>query len=174
MKDIYSLIKKSTIMFYIFTVFFLFGNAVSAETMKWDISEHPENQLTVSWNDYAKWVIDNKISVLKITYNNSNELYSFDEFSDGTSIAKSRRCYITITDLPDSAKWPNRNVSSTFFATDPAPTSVLDGSTFGDISIWEVKPSNLNDIILIIDFTKSRSQDHEFGIQVQISHFISK
>jgi len=166
----YKLIKLSSVILYIFLVVFLIGNKIFAETMKWDISDHPENQLTVDWNDYANWIVENKISIIRISHSNSNELYPFEEFQDGSTIAKSRRWYITINNLPDSAKWPERNVSATFFATDPAPSSVVDGSTFGDISIWEVTPSDFNELIMVVDFTKYRSQDHEFGIQIQINH----
>lgn len=139
-------------------------------TMKWDISGHPENQTTVSWLGNSTWIIQDSLSQMRITHNNSNELYPFDEYQDGPAIAKARRWYVTITDLPENAEWPERVVSATFFGYDSAPSSVLDGSTFGEISIWEVSPTTPREIILVVDFTKVRSQAHKFGIQLLITH----
>jgi hypothetical protein len=139
-------------------------------TMKWDISGHPENQTTVSWLGNSTWIVQDSLSQMRITHNNSNELYPFDEYQDGPAIAKARRWYVTITDLPENAEWPKRVISATFLGYDSAPSSVLDGSTFGEISIWEVSPTTPREIILVVDFTKARSQAHKFGIQLMITH----
>ena len=143
-----------------------------SDTMQWDITNYPENQTTISWSENSNWVVQDVLSQIRINHSNSNELTPFDEYQDGLETAKVRRWYVTITDLPESATWPNRVINATFFGYDSTPSSVIDGSTFGEISIWEASPSASDEIVLVIDFTKTRSQEHQFGVQVLITHEI--
>ena len=139
--------------------------------MKWDISGHYENQSTISWQGNHKWINKSKCSVMFIVNGNLvNQLHSFSQSDDEGQSAISRRWHLTITDLPESAWWPNRSVQATFYGQDSPVNSVLDGSTFGEISIWEHNPDNIDEINLVVDFTKVRSQGHEFGVHVMIIH----
>ena len=138
--------------------------------MKWDISDHTENQSTISWKK-STWIIKDKLSSMKIVNGSDySSLFEFAREIDWKDWAISRRWYLTITDLPDSAKWPQRVINATFFGVDG---SVLDGSTFGKISVWEASPIHDNEIVLVVDITKVRSQNHQFGINVQITHNIN-
>ncbi len=142
--------------------------------MKWDISDHCENQSEISFNGNHKYIVKDKLSSMFIVNDKTvGELHPFaaDEDREGIDTI-SRRWYLTITDLPDDAKAGNRSVQATFYGSDDSPDSVLDGSTFGEISIFEVSPhGNPNHIVLVVDFTKVRSQqDHKFGIHVLITH----
>ena len=142
--------------------------------MQWDISDHPENQSTISWEGNHKWVIPRRLSTMFIVNGNLvNQLHPFKERDDEGERAISRRWHLTITDLPKNARWPNRSVQVLFYGQEGSLGSVLDGSTFGEISVWEHNPDDsdcYDKIQLVIDFTKVRSQGHEFGIHVLIAH----
>lgn len=142
--------------------------------MQWNILNHPENRSVINWKENARWVVKGKISTAFIVNENLvNELHAFKTRDDEGTSAISRRWHLIIEDLPQSAWWPHRSVQATFYGQDGALDSVLDGSTFGEISIWEHNPGGLDcadEVNLVVDFTKVRSQGHEFGVHVVIYH----
>lgn len=161
--------KKSIV--YLTTALMVLSFMSAAYSMQWDITDHPENQSTISWEENHKWLTLGKISAMYIVNGNTvDELHAFKEEDDEGESAISRQWHLRITDLPDSALWPERSVQVTFYGQDYPLDSVLDGSTFGEISVWEHNPLNSNEINLVIDFTKVRSQGHEFGVHVLIVH----
>jgi hypothetical protein len=164
----------SKINYFLSGLLFLFISLNIGYSMQWDILNHPENQSTISWKDNAKWISPGRVSGMFIINGNLvSDLYAFKQVNDQGEPAISRRWHLLITDLPQSAWFPNRSVQVTFYGQDGSIESVLDGSTFGEISVWESSPDTpdcFGSISLIVDFTKVRSQDHEFGIHVTIFH----
>jgi hypothetical protein len=144
--------------------------------VKWNVKDFPVNCSRVKWE--KDWAVagdvpdDQKpsISACFIRHHRTADiLHPFEQYTDEGAPAFSRRWRLVIFALPKSAHWERRSIQATFYGDDPG----LDGSTFGDISICELTPSNNKEIVLEIDFTKVRSQGHRFGVHVQILHNIS-
>jgi len=161
--------KKFIVVLMVLFISLLIGE--TGYSMQWDIINHPENQSIFSWKENHKWVVEEKISRMFIINGNKvDQLHYFKVRDDEGEAAISRRWHLTITDLPESAWWPNRSIQATVYGQEYGLGSVLDGSTFGEISVWEHNPDNVDEINLVIDFTKVRSQNHEFGVHILILH----
>ena len=101
--------KKFSVILIILLISFLINE--TGYSMQWDILNHPENQSIFSWQENHKWVVDEKISRMFIVNGNQvDQLHYFNERDDEGQAAISRRWHLTITDLPESAWWPNRSV----------------------------------------------------------------
>ncbi len=136
--------------------------------MRWNLIGHPENVSVVDW-DPKWWVINGKLSSARINCPRSvDQLYAFHTYKDDGKDAISRRWALKIKGLPANSSGTTRTVQAMLFASDDAS---LDGSTFGEASVWEhVIAARSNSILLEVDFTKVRSQPHSFGLHIQITH----